>query len=306
MTRIAAIDHAEKYFDNGAFKADLARRVAIPTESQNPERAPELASYIESEIKPALEALGFRCRVLTHAKARGPFLFAERIEAPGLPIIFGYGHGDVIRGLDAAWKTGLSPWRLTETDGLYYGRGTADNKGQHTINLAAMAAVLAVRGRLGFNAKWLIEMGEETGSAGLREVCEENRELFASDVLIASDGPRFAAERPTISLGCRGAYPIDLWIDAREGGHHSGNWGGLLSNPAVQLCHALASIVGPTGQVRVPDLVPERIPIRSGGCSPTATCSRAPASRRSTPPGASRASPRRKRSLPGAPSRSWR
>ena len=30
-------------------------------------------------------------------------------------------------------------------------------------------AVLDERGELGFNAKWLIEMGEETGSGGLRE-----------------------------------------------------------------------------------------------------------------------------------------
>ena len=83
-------------------------------------------------------------------------------------------------------------------------------------------------------------MGEETGSSGLRELCADNREAFGADVLIASDGPRLAEERPTIYLGCRGAYPIDLWIDAREGGHHSGNWGGLLSNPAVQLVHALS------------------------------------------------------------------
>src|SRR4029077_8660564 len=51
----------------------------------------------------------------------------------------------------------------------------------------------------------------------------------------------------------------DLWIDARGGGHHSGNWGGLLSNPAIQLTHALASIVGPTGQIQIPQWKPERI-----------------------------------------------
>src|SRR6202521_4136599 len=122
------------------------------------------------------------------------------------------------------------------------------------------AAVLSARGRLGFNAKWLIETGEETGSAGLRELCTEYRGLFASDVLIASDGPRFSRQRPTMSLSTRGAFPIDLGIDAREGGHHSGNWGGLLSNPAIQLCHALSTIVGPTGQVRVPEFVPSKIP----------------------------------------------
>jgi acetylornithine deacetylase/succinyl-diaminopimelate desuccinylase-like protein len=135
-----------------------------------------------------------------------------------------------------------------------------DNKGQHTINIAAQAAVLAERGRLGFNAKWLIEMGEETGSPGLREVCAEHRELLAADVLVGSDGPRLTADRPTISLGTRGAYPIDIWIDAREGGHHSGNWGGLLSSPSVQLVHALSTITGPSGQIRIREWVPAGIP----------------------------------------------
>jgi acetylornithine deacetylase/succinyl-diaminopimelate desuccinylase-like protein len=260
MSRDAAIKLAETYFDSGGFKADLARRVAIPTESQNPDRADELKRYLDAEIVPALEALGFRCRLLTHPKSRGPFLCAERIEAVHLPTVLCYGHGDVIRGLEAGWAKGLAPFALAETDGRYYGRGVADNKGQHTIGIAAMGAVLAARGRLGFNAKWLIEMGEETGSAGLREVCAEHRPLFAADALIGSDGPRISIEQPTIYLGNRGAYPIDLWIEAREGGHHSGNWGGLLFNPAIELAHAIAAIVGPKGQIRISQWVPDGIP----------------------------------------------
>jgi len=260
MSRDAAIKLAETYFDSGGFKADLARRVAIPTESQNPGRAGELQHYLDAEIVPALEALGFRCRLLTHPKARGPFLCAERIEAADLPSVLCYGHGDVIRGLEAGWAKGLSPFALTERDGRYYGRGVADNKGQHTIGIAAMGAVLAARGRLGFNAKWLIEMGEETGSAGLREICTEHRAAFSADALIGSDGPRISIEQPTIYLGNRGAYPVDLWIEAREGGHHSGNWGGLLSNPAIELAHAIAAIVGPKGQIRIPRWVPDGIP----------------------------------------------
>jgi acetylornithine deacetylase/succinyl-diaminopimelate desuccinylase-like protein len=260
MSRDAAIARATGYFDDGSLKRDLARRVAIATESQNRERAPELARYVDAEMKPALEALGFSCRVLEHDMARGPFLYGELIEDARLPTVLGYGHGDVVRGLEAGWREGLSPWQLSEGEGCYWGRGVSDNKGQHTINLAALAAVRAVRGRVGFNAKWLIEMGEEVGSPGLREICTQHRDLLGADVLIASDGPRLAAERPTIFLGSRGAYPIDLWIDAREGGHHSGNWGGLLSNPAIQLAHALSSIVGPTGQVRIPQWVPDCIP----------------------------------------------
>jgi acetylornithine deacetylase/succinyl-diaminopimelate desuccinylase-like protein len=257
MTRDAAIARAYEHFDTGAFRADLARRVAIPTESQNPARAPELVRYLEEEMRPELERMGFAVRLIEEPNAKGPFLFAERIEDPGLPTVFGYGHGDVIRGLDESWEPGLSPWTMTERGDRWYGRGVVDNKGQHAINLAAQAAVLAERGRLGFNAKWLIETGEETGSPGLREVCARHKDLFASDVLIGSDGPRLNQDRPTVFLGSRGGASFDLWIDAREGGHHSGNWGGLLSNPAIQLAHALASLVGPTGQIRVHELVPK-------------------------------------------------
>ena len=182
----------------------------------------------------------------------------------------------------------------------------ADNKGQHTINIAALAAVLAVRGRLGFNIKWLIEMGEETGSSGLREVCEEHRDLLAADVLIASDGPRLTADRPTIFLGSRGGFPIDLWIDAREGGHHSGNWGGLLSSPAIQLVHALSTIAGPTGQVRIPEWVPDRHPRLGAPRARRLRGALGPGrSGRSIRAGASPASRWPRKCSPGAASRSW-
>jgi acetylornithine deacetylase/succinyl-diaminopimelate desuccinylase-like protein len=260
MTRTAAITRAEKQFDSGEFRATLARRIAIPTESQNPERGPALAKYLHEELQPAFETMGFECRTLTHPKAKAPFLFSQRIENPQLPTVFGYGHGDVIRGLEPEWKEGLSPWTLTERDGRWYGRGIADNKGQHSVNMQALANVLAERGRLGFNAKFLIEMGEETGSPGLRDVCEANKSLFKADLLIASDGPRLRADRPTVFLGSRGSMNFDLTIDARAGGHHSGNWGGLISNPGIQLAHAIASIASPTGQIRVPEWVPAELP----------------------------------------------
>jgi acetylornithine deacetylase/succinyl-diaminopimelate desuccinylase-like protein len=260
MTRQTALAAAARYFDSGALKTDLARRVAFKTESQNPERGAELAAYLETEMRASFEALGFAVELLAHPRAKGPFLLASRLEDPAAPTVFGYGHGDVIRGQDAQWQEGLSPWRLVEADGRWYGRGTADNKGQHTINLGALAAVLEARGKLGFNAKYLIEMGEEVGSPGLRELCGAHKDKFAADVLIASDGPRLSAERPTLFLGSRGAMSFDLEIDARAGAHHSGNWGGLISNPGLQLAHAIACIAGPTGQIRIADWVPQGLP----------------------------------------------
>ena len=55
MTRDRAIAAAEAYFDEGGFAADLARRVAIPSESQVPERASMLACYLDGEIAPSLQ-----------------------------------------------------------------------------------------------------------------------------------------------------------------------------------------------------------------------------------------------------------
>ncbi|WP_374833089.1 M20 family metallopeptidase [Paenochrobactrum pullorum] len=260
MSREASIAAATNYFDNGQFKEDLARRVAIPSESQNSERLDALHAYLHDEMIPAFQEMGFATEIIYHDNLDLPFLYAERIEGEGLLTVLGYGHGDVIRGLDDEWADGLSPWEMKEKNGFLYGRGTVDNKGQHQINMAGLRAVLDTRGKLGFNAKYLIEMGEERGSPGLREICHKYKDKLKADLLIASDGPRLNMDRPTIFLGSRGGVTFDLTIDAREGGHHSGNWGGALSNPAVQLAHALASLVGPTGQVRLPELVPEALP----------------------------------------------
>jgi acetylornithine deacetylase/succinyl-diaminopimelate desuccinylase-like protein len=260
MSRDAAIAAAQTYFDEGGFLRDLARRVAIPTESQNPARADALMAYLEAEMRPTLEALGFRCRIFANPRGAGPLLFAERQEDVAAPTVLGYGHGDIIRGLESQWLDGLSPWRLEERGERVYGRGTADNKGQHSVNLGALAALLRTRGRLGFNAKVLIETGEEVGSPGLRELCTEHRQLFAADLFLASDGPRVAPERPTLFLGARGIVDFRLSVNLRAGGHHSGNWGGLLANPGIILAHAIASLTSAKGAIRVRQWVPKHLP----------------------------------------------
>jgi acetylornithine deacetylase/succinyl-diaminopimelate desuccinylase-like protein len=256
-TRAGAIRRTDVYFDRGDFEAELARRVAIRSESQKlPESLAECHRYLDAEMRPAFEGMGFTCQKYDNPfEGQGPVLLATRLESKGLATVLGYGHGDVVRGLEDQWTKGKGPWIAAREGDRLYGRGTADNKGQHTINMAALRAVMAERGgRLGFNAKFMIEMGEEAGSKGLKELVRAHKADFAADVLIASDGPRVKPERPTMSLGCRGAINFDLVVDLRAGGHHSGNWGGLIANPGFILAHALASIVGPKGELLVAEL----------------------------------------------------
>ena len=257
MSRTAVLTEIERYFDSGEFLTDLTRRVAIPTESQNPDRKDVLYDYLTKEIAPVLEGLGYGWEVVENPVAgRPPFLIAERREPGATVTVLTYGHGDVIRGQDEQWRKGIGPWEVKVEGERIYGRGTADNKGQHTINLAAIAAVLKTRGTLGFNSRILIDMGEEVGSPGLNEVCAKYRSRLEADVLIGSDGPRLQPGQPTLYMGTRGAFNFDLSLTMREGGHHSGNWGGLLANPGIILAHALASLTSPTGAIRVPEWRP--------------------------------------------------
>ncbi len=256
--RATALAAAQAYVDDGSFEAELARRVAHRTESQLlPESLPALRRYLDDELVPSFRSMGFETTIIENpVDGAPPALLAERHESDGLPTVLGYGHGDVIVGQDDRWTRGDGPWRVARDGDRLYGRGTADNKAQHTINMAALRIAAATRGGdLGFNAKYLVEMGEEAGSAGLFDLVAAHRDRFAADVLIASDGPRVRPDRPTMSLGCRGAINVDLVVDLREGAHHSGNWGGLIADPGVILANALASIVGPTGELLVSELL---------------------------------------------------
>jgi acetylornithine deacetylase/succinyl-diaminopimelate desuccinylase-like protein len=253
-----AIESALKVFDSGAFQRKLAELVSIPSTSQDTDYAADVARYVQDAIRPWLEQMGFSVEIYANSNpVGGPILVASRIEDPTLPTVLTYGHGDTVRGLDEQWREGLSPWVLKPEGELWYGRGSADNKGQHAINLMALEAVLTARqGRLGYNVKMLLEMSEERGSLGLREFVAAHRELLAADVLLASDGPRVAPETPTIATGTRGTFHFDLVVSLRSGAVHSGHWGGLIADPALILSQALASICDRHGRILVRDWLP--------------------------------------------------
>jgi acetylornithine deacetylase/succinyl-diaminopimelate desuccinylase-like protein len=261
-SRAAAVGRAAAYAESGALQRDLANLVAYRTESQNPDQRDALYDYLRTAVAPRLQGLGFSCHVKDNPVAGGPpFLIGERLEDPALPTVLMYAHGDVVRGYDEQWRDGLAPWQLTAEGDRWYGRGTADNKGQYCINMAALEQVLAERRqRLGFNLRMLVECGEEVGSPGLHQACDQWRDLLAADVFIASDGPRLAADLPTLFLGSRGTLLFDLVVDLRGHAHHSGNWGGVLPNPGIILANALASLVDARGRLRVDGLRPPAIP----------------------------------------------
>ena len=258
--RQQAIDAAYAQFDTGTFRARLADLIAVPSESQRPNAAPGLGQYIDT-IAPLYGALGFETETVRDAVTGLPFLIATRHQDADLPTILSYGHGDTVLGMTGEWTNDRDPFALSEAGPLWYGRGIVDNKGQHLVNLMALSGVLGARGgRLGYNLIVIIEMGEEVGSPGLRTLCADRKDQFKADLFLASDGPRQSAKQPTVFLGARGGYGVELRIKRREGGRHSGNFGGLLANPGTELANAIASIVDANGHLKIAAWAPPNIP----------------------------------------------
>ncbi|TWD51151.1 acetylornithine deacetylase/succinyl-diaminopimelate desuccinylase-like protein [Agrobacterium vitis] len=260
MERDTVVKLASDYALSGQLADDLAQLVARKSVSQSEGVPEELQAYLQQNMQPWLANLGFETEIFANPREGGaPLLLASRVESADLPTVLVYGHGDVCNGEAHRWREGLDPFLLTQEGDKLFGRGTADNKIQHLINIKSMEQIIKAKGKLGFNAKIILEMAEETGSYGLREFFHAHKEALSADVLIASDGPRLVAETPTMFMGSRGGLAFNLIVNLRESDHHSGNFGGLLADPVIILSHAIASIVDQRGQIQIPEWLPNSL-----------------------------------------------
>ncbi len=253
-TRDGAIARARAFFDAGKFRDRLAGLVAIPSTSQDPGHEADVARYLHEGIRPWIERMGFQATVHPNPqRSFGPILTAARIEDPSYRTVLTYGHGDTVRGLEDQWDSGLDPWTLQEAGDRWYWRGSADNKGQHALNLTALEQVLEERGgKLGFNVKLVLETSEERGSHGLRDFVAAHAGALKADVLIASDGPRVAVDIPTLFTGTRGSSTTS----ARAG--YTPATGAASSRTLLScvLAHAIGAICDRRGKILVRDWLP--------------------------------------------------
>src|SRR5258707_13549262 len=96
MTRTDAIARARQQLHAGEFLAELDRRAAYQTESQNPERRDALRAYLVDELTPAFAPLDFSTRLIESSTAKHPYLLAEYRERSASPTVMVYGHGAVV------------------------------------------------------------------------------------------------------------------------------------------------------------------------------------------------------------------
>jgi acetylornithine deacetylase/succinyl-diaminopimelate desuccinylase-like protein len=223
--------------------------LAIPSVSAIPEYAPDCrkaAEWLAAELR----RIGAQ-RVEVSETGGHPIVVAERIEDPNLPTIVIYGHYDVQPGdpLDL-WKT--SPFEPIVRDGRMLGRGSADDKGQILIHLAALEALLSTRGKLPVNVKYLFEGEEESSSVNLERWMAANPERCSGDAVIISDSGFFDGNRPALTVGLRGITYMQVDVRNSDVDLHSGSYGGAVINPANALASMIASLHDENRHVTVP------------------------------------------------------
>lgn len=175
----------------------------------------------------------------------------------GAPTVLLYAHYDVQPPLDeAAWTS--PPFQLTERDGRWYGRGSADCKGGVLMHLLALRALKA-NGGVPVTVKVIAEGSEEQGTGGLERYAEQHPDLLTADTIVIGDAGNFRVGLPTVTATLRGMTLVRVRIDTLEGNLHSGQFGGAAPDALAALVRVLDSLRAEDGSTTVDGLTGDEV-----------------------------------------------
>ncbi|AZM63690.1 MULTISPECIES: dipeptidase [unclassified Streptomyces] len=203
-------------------------------------------------IADALTAEGFQDVALLDTPDGTQSVYGYLPGPEGARTVLLYAHYDVQPPLDeSAWTT--PPFELTERDGRWYGRGSADCKGGVIMHLLALRALKA-DGGVPVHVKVIVEGSEEQGTGGLERYAEEHPDLLAADTVVIGDTGNFRAGLPTVTTTLRGMTLVRVSVDTLEGNLHSGQFGGAAPDALAALVRVLDSLRGEDGSTTVDGL----------------------------------------------------
>ncbi len=229
--------------------AGLDQFLAIPSVSTRTQHRGDVARCAEW-LAAELRRIGFSAEC--HPTPGHPVVLGEWRGAPhGAPTVLIYGHYDVQppEPLEL-WRS--PPFVGTVRDGRLYARGSADDKGQLWIHLKALEACLTTDGTVPVNVILLAEGEEEIGSTSLPGFLAAHGERLACDYVVISDTMMFAPGVPNILRSMRGLAYFELTARSAATDLHSGQYGGVVPNPAMALARVLATLADQDGRVAIP------------------------------------------------------
>ncbi|MET8519498.1 dipeptidase [Nocardioides sp. NPDC004968] len=232
-------------------RAELAELVAIKSVADPRQFPPEECHRAAQWVLDHFAALGFDdARLAETADGSNAVVGSRQCTRPDAPTVLLYAHYDVQPPLDdAAWQT--RPFELVEKDGRWYGRGTADCKGNILMHLLALRAL----GQdVPVNLKLVVEGSEEQGTGGLEAFVVDNADLLRADTILVCDTGNAAVGQPAATVSLRGMVNVVVSVEALTSEVHSGMFGGAAPDALAALIAMLASMRDAAGNTTVEGL----------------------------------------------------
>lgn len=238
---------------------DLQKYLAFPSVSTLSDKKPVCRETAEW-LSQYLAGMGLKTQVM---ETKGnPVVYATLGDDPLKKTILVYGHYDV-QPAEPASEWSHDPWKGETSDGVIWGRGTSDNKGQFWCHILAIKEWQREKKTLPVNLKFLIEGEEEVGSTSMEEFIRDNAKLLKADVVWISDGSALTDGTPTIDAGLRGTFNLSITVSGPRQDLHSGSYGGAIDNPVNGLALVLSQLADSAGVVKVPGFYATVAPISS-------------------------------------------
>ncbi|MEU3842924.1 dipeptidase [Streptomyces sp. NPDC028635] len=233
-------------------KAELAELVAFKSVADFAQFPKSESEQAARWVADALTAEGFTDVALLDTPDGTQSVYGYLPGPEGAKTVLLYAHYDVQPPLDESrWLT--PPFELTERDGRWYGRGTADCKGGVIMHLLALRALKA-NGGIPVHVKVIAEGSEEQGTGGLERYAEQHPELLRADTVVIGDAGNFRAGLPTVTTSLRGMILLRVQVDTLAGNLHSGQFGGAAPDALAALIRVLDSLRAEDGSTTVDGL----------------------------------------------------
>lgn len=232
--------HSTNYMD------ELIDYIKLPSRSKFSEEV-ELCGLRSQEL---LRSCGLE--VQTFDTKGNKIIFGQSLSSEDDPSILIYGHYDVQPEGDVSlWDS--EPFEAVVRGDKLYGRGTADNKGQHMAHIMALRYLREFHPQVfdKINIKFILDGDEELGSFTLPEIVESKKDLLSCDFIYISDGPSLTTNAPTIVGSVRGIIDFQIKVKHNSSDLHSGNFGGIARSATTDLINLLGTMVDERGKVLI-------------------------------------------------------
>lgn len=229
---------------------ELKDYIRIPSISTDPAYKGDVLRAAEFLLE-KMRAAGLTAELIE--TAGHPLVYGEWLGAPGKPTVLFYGHYDV-QPVDPVELWRHDPFEPTIEGDHLVARGSTDDKGQSYTHVKAVGAMLAERGSLPVNVKFLVEGEEEAGGEAIDlYVHEDAGKRLASDAVVISDSSLYGPKLPALVYGLRGMAYMEIKVTGPNRDLHSGTYGGAVWNPLNALAHIVSKLRDEeTGKILIP------------------------------------------------------